>query len=396
METLDYDVVIVGAGIAGASLACFLAASKLKVAIVDAAKIAPQQPKPAQHYADVDPRVLALTGASRELLTALQVWPEIAALGVSPYRTMEVWDADGTGLVEFDCADVSRTELGSIVENRVLVWSLQQRLKHLGVSCYEECRVTSMAAGDVALDSGRILSATLIVGADGANSSIRQLANIGVHSHDSQQKAIVCNIETELPHNEVARQRFLSTGPLAFLPVGAVADNVCSIVWSLDSDCADDYLNMDDEAFKQALAEAFEHRLGRVLQVSRRFAFPLIAKHARQYVSASVLLIGDAAHVIHPLAGQGINLGLQDVKALSRILIDAANRGIAIDSERVLAAYQRARRGENLKMLALMQGFKSLFGRRELSLRWLRNSGMRFVNSQAKLKRAIIKQAIGL
>ena len=221
---------------------------------------------------------------------------------------------------------------------------------------------------------------------------------IGIETHqiDNRQTAIVCHIETALAHNDTARQRFLSTGPLALLPVAAVGANVCSIVWSCDKAYADTLLSLSDADFCGALTVASEGVLGRINTATKRLSFPLVARHAVSYTEANTVLLGDAAHVVHPLAGQGINLGLSDVDSLAQQLQRAVSKGIDISEPRVLAAYQRHRRGDNLRMIALTQTFKHLFAGDALPVRWLRNAGMNKLNDQTALKRIIIKQAMGI
>lgn len=400
MATNEYDIVIAGAGIAGTALACLLADTGLRIALVDAGPVPIAEPEAAFNYGTIDARVLALTAASKTVLEAAGVWSQVQAKGVSAYTAMQVWDAEGTGTLDFDCAEVDAPALGWIVENRVLVWALQQRVVQSNVSVFAQQPVAAIGyeqdVAKVDLADGTCLRAPLLVGADGANSMVREATGVQVHSIDNRQQAIVCHIETQGLHDAVARQRFLATGPLALLPVGAVAPNVSSIVWSCDNAYAKSLLALDDATFCEQLTRASEGVLGAVQGATKRLSFPLIARHAQAYIAPNTALIGDAAHVVHPLAGQGINLGLSDVAALGALLQTAAAKALPVNRHKLLAAYQRQRRGDNVRMIALTQSLRHLFARDALAIRWLRNQGMNTINSQPAIKRAIIKQAMGI
>ena len=395
-----YDIVIIGAGMAGASLACALADSGFCTAIVDAGPVPVSKPVRADSVAAMDLRVVALAPASQTLLQQLGVWADIEVLGVSAYTDMQVWDADGTGNIAFDAASVAADRLGVIVENRSIIWALQRRLQAAGVAIYASSPVSTMqhhkTGWRLSLGDGQHLQAGLLVGADGARSRVRQAAGITSRVVNNNQQAIVCNVRTTMPHHNVARQRFLPTGPLAFLPAAAVGEAVCSVVWSCSSAIAEQYLALSDADFKTALGNAFEMRLGPIVELSPRLGFPLLAQHAASYSGPALALIGDAAHVLHPLAGQGINLGFGDVQALAEALHYAARTGLAVGNKRVLARYQRQRRGITLRMLAVTQGLNYLFGARALPLRWLRNEGLRQLDSQPYARQAIIRQAMGV
>ena len=232
---------------------------------------------------------------------------------------------------------------------------------------------------------------------DEALSQLRKLAGLRTREWDYGHHALVCTVETEKPHCGVAHQRFLSAGPLAFLPLASRAGrNYCSIVWSVESAPAQELLALGDEEFKQQLGLAIEHRLGAILACSDRIGFPLRQRHAIDYVQPGLALVGDAAHTIHPLAGQGINLGLQDVAVLAQELLAAHQQGAALGSLAVLQRYQRRRKGENLLMMAAMDGFKRLFAEQALPVRWLRNTGMNLVGGNGPLKRRLMRHAMGI
>ncbi len=398
----QYDIVIVGAGIAGSALACALANSGLRIALLEGGELPQKAPIAATNVQQFDPRVSALTEASRHFLQSIEVWDGMAEIATSPYQHMTVWDAEGTGEIEFDASEVQQPLLGHIVENRVTVWSLLQRMKNLPIQLLSNARVSDMQqqteGWQLSLADGSSLQATLVVAADGALSTVRELTGFTTREWDYQHHAIVCTVKTAGSHQDTAWQRFLPQGPLALLPL-ATADNskqYCSIVWSAEPDYAEQLLALNDADFAEALGGAIEQRLGKVGECSKRFSFPLRQRHAKQYYQQGVVLVGDAAHSIHPLAGQGINLGLSDVAVLAEEIQRGLARGLAVADATVLQRYQRRRMSDNLTMMAAMDGFKHLFSRRELPLRWLRNEGLRLVGKAPMLKNAIIRQAMGL
>lgn len=397
---MHFDVAVVGLGMAGASTAIALAQQGFRVAAVDATAVHQALYPAATSVDSMDLRVVALSQQAIRLLENIGVWRHLPAEAKSFYHDMAVWDAEGTARVSFSAAEVKQAYLGCLIENRVLISALHQQLLRSGVTLMTESKVASIESHDhskiVTLENQQSIQAEILIGADGGNSRVREWLGVDVHTADNHQRAIVCNVATAKPHDQVARQRFLSTGPLAFLPMQAAADNICSIVWSCDNGLAEQLASMSDTAFSQALVKAFEDELGDIEQVSARAQFPLVVKHAQTYAKQGVYLVGDAAHVIHPLAGQGINLGFQDVEALIGAFESAKRRGLTVANPRIEAQYQRARKAENLRMIAVTQGFKSLFGRKELGVRWLRNQGMRFVNGNSQVRRAIIAGAMGL
>ncbi len=389
----DVDVAIVGGGVVGAALACALAEQGLSLTLIDAQTPAPYDPK-----AEVDLRVFALSRASRRILEALGAWDAVAAVRLSPYREMQVWDAGGKGSVHFDSADLGEPELGYIVENSLLQHSLWARLKgHPKVTLRHPAKAEALVLEDEAatlsLDDGTRLRARLVVAADGAGSATRGLAGIEVDDEPYGQRAVVAHVQTELPHRETAWQRFLPTGPGAFLPL---ADGRVSLVWSADEAEAERILKLDDAAFCAALTQASEARLGEVLSSTRRLSFPLQRLHAREYVRGRFALAGDAAHALHPLAGQGVNLGLLDAAALAQVIGDAARKGRDIGDLGVLRRYERWRKGDNLAMIFALDAFKRLFSNDVEGVSMLRNVGLRAVDRFTPLKHAFVRRAMGL
>jgi len=402
-ETKRFDIVIVGAGIAGSSLAAALSGEGLSIALIEAQPLVLPDLPAGCDLQQFDPRVSALTPRSRQLLEGLDAWEAIAGYRQCPYRHMTVWDAEGTGQVEFDASEVNAPALGHIVENRAIISALLQRVSNAGdITLFSPARLATCSRLDcgavcIGLEDGAALEAELLVAADGAMSRVRDMMDFQTREWDYGHRAIVATVQVEQAHQDTAWQRFLPSGPLALLPLPGDDDrHFCSIVWSLQEDLVDDLLALDDASFCTELERAFEQRLGRVLAVSRRFAFPLRQRHAVDYVQPGVALVADAAHTIHPLAGQGINLGLQDVAVLAEEILSGRARGAKPGQLELLRRYQRRRKGENLMMMAAMDGFKKLFEQQALPLRWLRNVGMRGVNQLPPVKQQLMRHAMGL
>lgn len=401
-EVQSVDVVIVGGGIAGLAAAAALSGHGRSLAVIEARGL-PQLSEPAGDVpADYDCRVSALTPRSIAFLERLGAWQAIAAIRHCAYTHMTVWDAEGTGRIDFDADDVAAASLGSIVENRLITAALAAQVATLGdVSVRAPARLDGIERGDdgstvVRLDGGERLRCGLLIAADGALSPTRELLALRTREWDYGHRAVVTTAAFECGHGHTAWQRFLQTGPLALLPLASPDDRLCSIVWSIDEDRAEPLLAMDTAEFAAALGEASEYCLGRVTDCAGRRAFPLRQRHAIDYVLPGAALVGDAAHTIHPLAGQGINLGLADVEVLAEEFARALEHGLEPGRLDVLRRYQRRRKGANLAMMAAMDGFKRLFEQEAPPLRWLRNTGMRGVGQVPALKRRIIRQAMGV
>lgn len=387
------DIIIVGGGVVGLALAVALGRQHMPVALIEARS--PQTDWPPE---SVDRRVYAISRASERLFAGLDVWDGIREYGVSPFRDMRVWDAGGGGEIHFDAAELGQPCLGHIIEERVIIKALFQALASLpSVQLFSPATVTAFEATDsdqaVTLDSGTTLRAALLIGADGVDSRVRDHAHIHARASSYGQQALVAVVETEKPHRETAWQRFMPSGPLAFLPL---RDGRSSIVWSATSQVAESLARLDDRAFCARLGEASGHRLGEIVASGERVLFPLRRQHAAHYVKPGIALVGDAAHVIHPLAGQGVNLGLADVQALVSVLHDAVEHGRSPGSYSVLRRYERARKGGNLVMMTAMDGFKFLFGSTVPALQWARNRGLNVVDAASPLKNQIARVAMGL
>ncbi len=390
---LHYDITIIGGGCVGGTLACALAQAGLKVAVVEARE--PQRVWPA---GSVDVRVFAITRASERIFRSIGCWDAIERGGVSPFRDMRVWDASGSGAIHFDCAELGEPMLGYIIEQRVIQAALNARmdmLPSLTRLCPAELGAFELDADSmrVTLADGRRLHTRLLVGADGASSRVRGMAGIAVEMRDYQQEAVVAVVTTEQSHQETAWQRFLPTGPLAFLPL---RDGRSSIVWSTTPQQAAELCALDAGEFLERLSAAFDQRLGRVTAVEERVRFPLRRLHAKRYIAERLALVGDAAHVIHPLAGQGVNLGLLDAAVLFDVIVEA--RAAARDYGLInnLRRYERWRHGDNHTMQRAMDGIKGLFGASAVPLRVLRNTGLNAVDRSGPLKAVLARHAMGL
>ena len=395
---MNADLIIVGAGMVGSALALALQEQGLEILLIDGG---PLSVKPFDHSAPFEPRVSALSLASQRVLSRLGVWDGIAARRACAYGEMQVWDGSGTGQIHFSAASVHAEVLGHIVENRVVQDALLERLHDSAVGLLANARLERLRrSGDgwlLSLADGRELRTLLIVAADGANSAVRRLAGCATREWDYLHHAIVTSVRCAKPHQATAWQRFTDDGPLAFLPLaGPAGEYWCSIVWSVTPSEAERLMALDDAAFCRALGFAFEHRLGEVLHSDQRLCIPLRQRHAKRYVEDGLVLVGDAAHSIHPLAGQGVNLGFLDVAVLAEVLLHALQRGERLGDEKVLSRYERRRMPHNLAMMAAMEGFERLFQADPLPLRWLRNAGLNWVDELPEAKALFVRQALGL
>lgn len=395
---MQADLIIVGAGMVGSALALALEHSGLEVLVVDGG---PLSVRPFDAEGAFEPRVSALSAASQRILARLGAWDGIAARRAAPYRDMRVWDGSGTGSVHFSAASVHADVLGHIVENRVVQDALLERLHDSRIGLLGSARLEQLRrSGDgwlLTLADGRELRAPLLVAADGANSAVRRLAGCATREWDYLHHAIVTSVRCERPHQATAWQRFTDDGPLAFLPLDRQGDaHWCSIVWSTVPEQAERLMALDDAAFRHELGKAFEWRLGQVVAADPRLCIPLRQRHAKRYVESGLALIGDAAHSIHPLAGQGVNLGFLDAAVLAEVLLHALERGEQPNDVRVLSRYERRRMPHNLAMMAAMEGFERLFQADPLPIRWLRNSGLNWVDELPDAKALFVRRALGL
>lgn len=390
----DCEVLIVGAGITGATLALALADAGIAVTVLDR-EAPPPLPAPGQ---PLDVRVSAIHAAAAGLLERLGAWQRLPAACRAPFGRIEVWDAGSLGSIRFDSAQIGQPWLGWIAENRAVVAALHARLAQLPAArvlapaVLEDWEIRADRA-IVRLGDGRELTARLLVGADGGASPLRLRAGIAVASQDFGQCALVGHVATERPHGDVARQRFLPTGPLAFLPL---ADGRCSIVWSTTPLQAQRLAALPADEFMLELGLAFEHRLGRITAIGERAVIPLRGLEADRYVGPRLALIGDAAHVVHPMAGLGANLGIGDAAALARLVIAARRGGRDPGLLQTLRPYERARRSQNLPVVEAIVGLHRLFTAGAAPLRALRGAGLMAVDRSGPLKRLLTEAACGL
>ncbi|GFO77517.1 2-octaprenylphenol hydroxylase [Bathymodiolus platifrons methanotrophic gill symbiont] len=388
-----YPVVVVGGGIVGATAACAIAQAGIEVALVDVYNPAREWP------ADpVDIRVSALTRASQNILQAVGAWPAMEQRGVGPYGHMHVWDADSAGVLDFDAAETEFSELGHLVENRVTVASLWDRLEALpSASLLCPAKVADIQidsdSAQVVLDDGQILIADVLIAADGRDSALRQMAGIQTTGWEYKQDGLVATISTEKSHQYTAWQRFLPEGPLAFLPL---KNGQCSIVWTLSHQTAQEYVALSDKEFLQHLEQASGGVLGKMLEVGPRGAFPLRFQYAKQYTTDHFVLIGDAAHAMHPLAGQGANAGLLDAAAIAELIVKAQQAGRPIGSHKLLRQYERWRKGDNLAMMSSMDMINKMYTAQNEGFRQLRGTGMSWINHSAWIKNYFNHYAMGL
>ena len=389
----DAELLIVGGGISGAALALALAEAGVPVALLD--RDVPPQPDAGR---PLDVRVSAIHAAAAGWLMRLGAWDLIPAACRAPFGRIEVWDASSAGRIGFDSADIGQPWLGYIAENRALVAALHARLAQLPaarVLAPAEWIDWQVEADRVRLRlaDGRDITARLLAGADGAASPLRLRAGIAAVDEPFGQWALVCHVATEQPHGDTARQRFLPTGPLAFLPL---ADGRSSIVWSTTPAEAQRLAALPADEFAVELGAAFGERLGAIGAVGERAVIPLQGREAARYVGPRLALVGDAAHVVHPLAGLGANLGLGDAAQLAAGVIGALNARRDPGQEHLLRAYERARRSQNLPVVRAIVGLHRLFTAASAPLRLLRGAGLLAVDRAAPLKRAFTTAACGL
>lgn len=387
-----FDAIVVGAGMVGSAVALALARRDLRVALVE------EREPPAWRASDeVDLRVVALAASSVDLLDDLGAWQDIAAARASAYRRMHVWDAENGAAVDFDAASEGQSELGFIVENRLIQHALWQALERDG-RIVRRCPARVVATSDdgdvrtLTLDDDTTLAAKLVIAADGASSPLREMLAIGTSGRDYGQRAVVAHVATERAHEATAWQRFTNDGPLAFLPL---ADGRSSIVWSLPADECTRVLALDEAAFLAELGCAFDFRLGPIAGTTPRASFPLQLKLADRYIAPRFALIGDAAHQVHPLAGQGVNLGFRDVATLVEAIGTARERGADFAAESTLRRYERRRRSDNAISAWSFDGIDRLFRSGFEPLVAARGVGMRIVNALGPVKRLLAGHAAG-
>jgi 2-octaprenylphenol hydroxylase len=397
----DFGIVVIGGGLVGACTAALAAAhpalAGMRVALIEANP--PTLPPPD----DIDLRVSAISRASQRILESFGAWSALGAAHVSPYGDMVVWDAagkpHGPASLHFSASESSEPNLGHIVENRRLLWaiysssSFRERVTVLrGELAALDCNAERV---ELTLGDGRRYTSQLAVGSDGSDSMSRKLAGIDTSGRDYEQAAFVTHVRTERPHRETAWQRFLPSGPIAFLPL---ADGRSSIVWSTKPTHAAALVNGPEESVEAELEAAIDGLLGKVTLAAGRASFPLRVMHARSYCAERFVLVGDAAHTVHPLAGQGVNLGFLDGAALVEVLADAVRGGATQETfceQRVLRRYERWRKSENTLALAFIDGLNRLFSTDASLPGTVRRLGLGLVDRAGPLKRFFMSRAMG-
>jgi len=388
----DCDIAVVGGGMIGAAFAAALADTSLSVVLLDAAE--PPRAPPTGGY---DLRVSAISPGTRSNLEACGAWGRLQPDRVAAYQSMQVWDAASGGSIEFDAAALGEPCLGYIIENANILAALMAVIEqapniHCRFGASPDRLARDGAHARLVLEGGEHLSARLVVGADGARSWVRDAVGIDVDARLYGQRAFVCEARTARPHRNTAWQRFLPTGPVAFLPL---ANGHCSVVWTCDAELAAELDDLEAGAFQERLAAAFDWRLGEVRVVSAVAGFDLSRRRAQQYVAERAALLGDAAHVVHPLAGQGANLGFGDAWSLARVALDAQRAGRDLGRHHVLRRYERWRRSENSTMMYTLDALHGLFSTASMPVRAARGLGLNLVDSQAWLKHFFARQALG-
>lgn len=384
------QIIILGSGTIGLTAASLLSQDpNLKINLLD--------PNPMPVFAnnsDYDIRCSAITHASQHIFESIGIWNDIIADRAAAYDEVLVWDQDPNIKIQFSAENIGTANLGHVIENRVINKALYNHLlKKTNVAMIVGSATALDAQKDcikVTVDSQEIIG-NLVIGADGANSWLRNNANIHTHNADYGHAALVACIESSLPHNKIARQRFMSDGPLAFLPLSE--PHYSSIVWSSKPEIIQELMCMDESSFCERLATTFAHTLGDFRLHGKRASFPLRMMHATQYVQPRIALIGDAVHVIHPLAGQGLNLGLLDAESLAACVHKAIIDKRDIGSIAVLRKYERSRKGHNLSMITLVDTLKRLFAHENILLKRFRGLGMGFLDDINIAKNAMMRFA---
>lgn len=385
-----FDCAVVGAGMVGATTALALADLGLTVVLID--KQAPAAYSPEQRY---DLRVSAISLASEQLLRQLNIWPALSAWRLCPYKRLGVWEM-AQAYTEFNADEINQSHLGHIVENRLLqlaAWQQIEQQKNITLLCPENISaLTEQEHGVVLSLSSEAIFAKFVVAADGANSQIRQMAGIGITGWDYQQSAMLIHVETELPQQDITWQQFFTTGPVAMLPL---TGNNASLVWYHSNDEIKRLSALSNHQLTNEIMQHFPNKLGAV-KVIDKASFPLTRRHANQYVKKHIVLLGDAAHTINPLAGQGVNLGFKDVKALQLALAETKGEFLADNLAKALTVYEKSRRTDNLLMMSTMDVLYHSFSHHSPLMKGIRNLAIFAAGKTPLLKTKALAYACGL
>lgn len=390
-----YDIAIVGGGVVGLTFALALAKhTSLSILILESQTTstawAPED--------DYHPRVSAISLASQRIFQAINIWDDIKARRISPFNAIQVWEEAGPGKIQFNARDIAETNLGFIIENDVMLAALEENLKKYpqivnikSVHLSEFNETTNYI--ELKTQTNEIYHSKLVVGADGGQSWVRKQADISVNNLDYEQLAIVATLTTSQPHLQTARQVFLGTGPLAFLPLKD--PHTTSIVWSLPNEEAKNKLALEDAEFCRQLAVAFDYKLGDVVTIGKRYQFPLRKQEAKHYIHSRVALIGDAAHIVHPLAGQGVNIGLLDAASLFEVINNAIKDNRDFASIHTLRRYERWRKADNASLLSGVHAIKEMFASNKVIIKGGRSLGLTLINKMQSIKNIFTRHAVG-
>jgi len=377
----------------GSMLAAAVAPLGLKVVVLEN-----QLPAAFDHDSPYDLRVSALSIASENMLTAVGAWQHVQQMRSAPYQRMKVWDGEAGGATTFDSNEVGHAHLGTIVENRVIQLALHQALEDsasVSIRSPVSVKDIDVAANkvNVFLEGGEVVTTKLLVGADGARSTVRQLAGIESVNKSYPQHALVASVSTRSPQQDITWQRFMPTGPQALLPLQG---SRASMVWYHSADEIERLLALGDADFLNEMQQAFPLDSGELISISARASFPLVCAHARHYVQARLALVGDAAHSVHPLAGQGVNMGLLDAATLAQSITRAHQKNRDIGNLSVLRPYERARRGENTAMIKILDGFYEAFKPQPLVVKKVRSGLLDSAQRLHPMRKLIMKHAMGI
>ena len=392
---MNVDVTIVGAGLVGCTLACLLSNQGLKVAVVDR-----NNPLKVGQESELEGRTVALNLSSVEIFQDLDLWNDIYHSATN-FNRIYVWDSAGSSPLEFLSEHVDEENLGYVVSNNLVLSFLSKYIhKSKGIELYLDSEISSLEIDDrkttILLSDGKEISSALIVGADGTNSFIRNKTKIDTRTWSYDQKAFVASLKTNKPHLNTAWQVFTSTGPIALLPYDKAGKANVSLVWSVDNKYAEEIDKFTKKDFSKELEEKTESTLGKIEIIGGIYSFPLYQLHSKTYFSNRAVLVGDAAHSFHPLAGQGLNSGLSDVNCLFKLIAEYRRKAKDIGSIEILRDYEKRRKGPNLAMIALMQLFKQGFEGNNPWLKLTRNMAFKVASENRILKRNLIKQAAGI
>jgi 2-octaprenyl-3-methyl-6-methoxy-1,4-benzoquinol hydroxylase len=397
----NFDCVIVGGGMVGAASALSLANLGLTVAIIEQ-----YQPKSFDKTQTFDLRVSAISLASEHLLAQVGAWSQLQQWRLCPYKRLGVWEHQAT-YTEFNAVDIKQSHLGNIIENRLIQLSLWQQIKkHQGITLFCPASLLNFSSSENEVDITLInnensenikIKAKTLIAADGANSQVRKLANIGITGWDYQQSAMLINVETQTQQQDITWQQFFETGPVALLPLPGKSDlgGYASLVWYHQKAEIKRLSALSNEKLQAEILQKFPQRLGEI-KVIDKGAFPLTRRHANTYQKGQVLLLGDAAHTINPMAGQGVNLGFKDVKALQTVIATAIGNGECWYQPSVLSRYETMRRKDNLLMMSTMDALYSSFSHPSPVVKFMRNLGLSVVNKVPLLKNKALAHACGV